>query len=216
MTQPRPPDIFIGLNILRVLSIIACLLVFSSSLVTMVDDVEAVNNLLATEKSNATLAASLLDCDYVAYVLPPILPLFGHTPILIHVFFLGTAQFRTKPLASFGPFSTGSSSFSRSSRSSSPRLGGLWRFSIGFFPCLVPNLAWAHWAPCNVCKSTTSVRPPPFAFLLLTRIKDSVRPYSRTTSTTLRSSLLFSYSRSVASTSCPVSSFENAPGPSEA
>ena len=82
---------------------------------TLVDDVEAVNNLLATEKSNATLAASLLDCDYVAYVLP-ILPLFGYTPILIRVFFVATAQSRTKPLASFGPFSIGSSSFSRSSR----------------------------------------------------------------------------------------------------
>ena len=87
MTQPRPPDIFIGLNIVRVLSIIACLLVFSSSLVTMVHDVEAVNNLIATEKSNATLAASLLDCDYVAYVPPPSLPLFDHTPILNRVFF---------------------------------------------------------------------------------------------------------------------------------
>ena len=79
MTRPRLPDIFIGLNIVRVLSIIACLLVFSSSLVTMVHDVEAVNNLIATEKSNATLAASLLDCDYVAYVPPHPSSVWSHT-----------------------------------------------------------------------------------------------------------------------------------------
>ena len=75
MTQPRSPDIFIGLNIVRILSVIACLLVFSSSLVSMVHDVEAVNNLIATQKANATLAASLLDCYYVAYVAPTIFPL---------------------------------------------------------------------------------------------------------------------------------------------
>ncbi len=102
MTQARPPDVFIGLNLVRILSIIACLLVFSSSLVTMVHDVEAVNTLLAAEKSNSTVANSLLDCDYVMYA-----PLFvrlactnSHRPSL------ATAQFRTSPLASFGPFST--------------------------------------------------------------------------------------------------------------
>jgi hypothetical protein len=67
MTRPRPPDIFIGLNIVRILSIVACLLVLASSFVTMVHDVEAVNTLIQTEKSNSTLADNLLDCDYVAY-----------------------------------------------------------------------------------------------------------------------------------------------------
>jgi hypothetical protein len=33
----------------------------------MVHDVEAVNALIQTEKSNSTLADSLLECDYVAY-----------------------------------------------------------------------------------------------------------------------------------------------------
>ncbi|KAI9455302.1 hypothetical protein F5148DRAFT_1277238 [Russula earlei] len=65
MLPPRG-YIFIGLNLARVLSIIACLLVFASSFVTMVHDVEAVNTLLQAEKSNATVAASLLDCDYIA------------------------------------------------------------------------------------------------------------------------------------------------------
>lgn len=64
--DPRSPDIFIGLNIVRILSIIACLLVFASSIVTMVEDVEAVNEFIQAEKTNTTLAYSLLDCDYVA------------------------------------------------------------------------------------------------------------------------------------------------------
>jgi len=64
MIPPRG-YVFIGLNFVRILSVIACLLVFSSSLVTMVHDVEAVNTLLAAEKSNSTVANSLLDCDYV-------------------------------------------------------------------------------------------------------------------------------------------------------
>jgi len=65
MLPPRG-YIFIGLNIVRILSIVACLLVFASSFVTMVHDVEAVNGLLAAEKSNSTIAQSLLDCDYIA------------------------------------------------------------------------------------------------------------------------------------------------------
>jgi hypothetical protein len=36
--------------------------------VTMAKDVEAVNTLIEAEKTNSTLANSLLDCDYVAYV----------------------------------------------------------------------------------------------------------------------------------------------------
>jgi len=70
MIPPRG-YIFIGLNIVRILSIVACLLVFASSFVTMVHDVEAVNTLLEAEKSNSTLAASLLDCEYVAYSTVP-------------------------------------------------------------------------------------------------------------------------------------------------
>ncbi|KAH9976793.1 hypothetical protein BGW80DRAFT_1436106 [Lactifluus volemus] len=65
MLPPRA-YVFIGLNLIRILSIIACLLVFSSSIVTMVEDVEAVNNFLATERSNSTFAASMIDCDYIA------------------------------------------------------------------------------------------------------------------------------------------------------
>ena len=62
-------DVFLGLNGVRTLSIIACLLVFSSSIVTMVHDVEAVNDFVAAGKSNSTSADSLVICDYIAYVI---------------------------------------------------------------------------------------------------------------------------------------------------
>jgi regulator of extracellular matrix RemA (YlzA/DUF370 family) len=68
LTSPRSLDVFIGLNIVRILSILACLLVLASSIVTMVEDVEAVSTLIDAEKTNSTLANNLLDCDYVAYV----------------------------------------------------------------------------------------------------------------------------------------------------
>jgi hypothetical protein len=42
--------------------------VLASSIVTMVQDVEAVSELIDAEKTNSTLANNLLDCDYVAYV----------------------------------------------------------------------------------------------------------------------------------------------------
>ncbi|KAI0299019.1 hypothetical protein B0F90DRAFT_1818345 [Multifurca ochricompacta] len=65
MLPPRA-YVFIGLNGVRVLSIIACLLVFSSSIVTMVHDVEAVNNFVAAGRTNSTSADGLLNCDYIA------------------------------------------------------------------------------------------------------------------------------------------------------
>ncbi|KAH9013024.1 hypothetical protein EDB85DRAFT_2032044 [Lactarius pseudohatsudake] len=65
MLPPRA-YVFLGLNGVRVLSIIACLLVFSSSIVTMVHDVEAVNDFVAAGKANSTSAESLLACDYIA------------------------------------------------------------------------------------------------------------------------------------------------------
>ncbi|KAI0270618.1 hypothetical protein BC834DRAFT_862267 [Gloeopeniophorella convolvens] len=65
MLPPRA-YVFIGLNGVRALSIIACLLVFASSIVTMVHDVEAVNHFIQAGKSNSTEADNLLDCDYIA------------------------------------------------------------------------------------------------------------------------------------------------------
>jgi len=70
MLPPRA-YVFLGLNGVRILSIIALLLVFSSSIVTMVHDVEAVNNFIAAGRSNSTSAASQIDCDYIAYSTVP-------------------------------------------------------------------------------------------------------------------------------------------------
>jgi hypothetical protein len=43
--------------------------VFSSSIVTLVHDVEAVNNFEAAGKSNSTVADNQINCDYIASVL---------------------------------------------------------------------------------------------------------------------------------------------------
>jgi hypothetical protein len=60
-------DVFIGLNVVRALSIIALLLVFSSSIFVMVMDVRAVNEFVATKQSgNST--DSMLECDYIESV----------------------------------------------------------------------------------------------------------------------------------------------------
>jgi len=48
-----PSDVFISLNVVRALSIIALLLVFSSSILVMVDDIEAVN-VFVSGGSNST------------------------------------------------------------------------------------------------------------------------------------------------------------------
>jgi len=63
MLPPRA-YVFIGLNTVRVLSIIALLLLFGSSIFTMVHDVEAVDASIAAKKTNATYASDMLDCDY--------------------------------------------------------------------------------------------------------------------------------------------------------
>ncbi|TFK24861.1 hypothetical protein FA15DRAFT_669065 [Coprinopsis marcescibilis] len=64
---------FIGLNAVRVLSIVALLLVFSSNIVTLVNDVKAVNRFLeAGEASriaaanNVTMTAALKSIDYMS------------------------------------------------------------------------------------------------------------------------------------------------------
>ncbi|KII90114.1 hypothetical protein PLICRDRAFT_40314 [Plicaturopsis crispa FD-325 SS-3] len=65
MLPPRA-YVFIGLNGVRVLSIIALLLVFASSIVTMVHDVEAVNRFVAAGKvDNSTDTNAMIDCDYI-------------------------------------------------------------------------------------------------------------------------------------------------------
>jgi len=66
MMPPRA-YIFIGLNAVRILSLISLLLVFCSSIVVMVHDIRAVNQFLsatAGSSNNATVTA-MEDCDYI-------------------------------------------------------------------------------------------------------------------------------------------------------
>jgi len=65
MTPPRAYA-FIGLNAVRVLSLIALVLLFSSSIVVMVHDIQAVNRFVIEGKSgNSTVAEEMADCDYI-------------------------------------------------------------------------------------------------------------------------------------------------------
>jgi len=72
---------FIGLNIVRILSIIALVLVFASSIVVMVHDIQAVNHFVAEGKvaDNSTSTDHMVDCDYIEFVynLPLICILLG-------------------------------------------------------------------------------------------------------------------------------------------
>lgn len=73
--DPFITDLFISLNAVRVLSIVALLLVFSSNIVTLVNDIKAVNRFMEAGKviaagagqRNAT-ANALSEFDYIPYV----------------------------------------------------------------------------------------------------------------------------------------------------
>lgn len=55
-------DFFIGLNGVRILSIIAMLLVFASGIFVLVSDIQAVNRSMKASDTDMT------DCDYIEYV----------------------------------------------------------------------------------------------------------------------------------------------------
>jgi len=59
--------IFIGLNVIRTLSIIGLVLVFASNVVIMAHDVQAVNRFISEVKhtDNSTLVEHMLNCDYI-------------------------------------------------------------------------------------------------------------------------------------------------------
>jgi hypothetical protein len=72
---PPYPDTFLGLNAIRALSIIALILMFASSIVTLVHDIQGVNRFvdagksLSSSSSNSTTSASddtMVDGDYIA------------------------------------------------------------------------------------------------------------------------------------------------------
>jgi len=95
---------FIGLNLLRILSIIALLLVFSTNILTLVHDVQAVNNFTsgktdAAVDSNTTILhadsnTTLLHADYIANSTVPNQPagafwaVLNRLLILVQVFIL--------------------------------------------------------------------------------------------------------------------------------
>lgn len=58
-------DVFISLNLVRILSLIGLLLVFSSSILVMVNDIKAVNHFMHASSTNSTEADDMLDCDYI-------------------------------------------------------------------------------------------------------------------------------------------------------
>ncbi|KAJ3986048.1 hypothetical protein F5890DRAFT_1506524 [Lentinula detonsa] len=68
MLPPRA-YFFIGLNVIRALSIIALILVFASNIVTLVHDVEAVNRFMAAKGTDSSSGNStitdMLNCDYI-------------------------------------------------------------------------------------------------------------------------------------------------------
>ncbi|KAJ7073931.1 hypothetical protein C8F01DRAFT_1010101 [Mycena amicta] len=62
--MPRPQTlVFLGLNAVRVLSIVGLLLVFASSILVMVTNIKAVNRFQANRIANST--DDMLDCDYI-------------------------------------------------------------------------------------------------------------------------------------------------------
>lgn len=68
-SRQHPTGVFIILNIVRALSIIALLLVFASSIVELVDDIEAVN---AFTNGNFNVTAfNAGNSQYIPCVLPP-------------------------------------------------------------------------------------------------------------------------------------------------
>jgi hypothetical protein len=71
MMLPARGYMFIGLNVVRFLSVVALLLVFASNLVGMVHDIQAVNRFVTDRSSNASpdgfnaTIASTMDQDYI-------------------------------------------------------------------------------------------------------------------------------------------------------
>jgi len=67
---------FVGLNVVRGLSIITLILLFASSVMTMAQDIKSVNAFMAAEKSGSssssgssnstTIDCTVMDCDYVS------------------------------------------------------------------------------------------------------------------------------------------------------
>ncbi|KLT46300.1 hypothetical protein CC85DRAFT_234914, partial [Cutaneotrichosporon oleaginosum] len=84
LPQTRGP-LFLVLNVLRALSILALVLVFSSTVVTIVDDIKAVK----ADKAASTAAAPVYTCDYYKGSTVPLQAGGTFWSVLARVFILG-------------------------------------------------------------------------------------------------------------------------------
>ena len=66
-----PLDVFYGLNVVRVLSIVALLLAFSSSIVVVVSDIRAVNKFQQDPSSNDE-SCGYIECVHMCLFLCPV------------------------------------------------------------------------------------------------------------------------------------------------
>jgi len=93
MLPPRAYT-FIGLNAIRILSIIALLLVFASNIVTLVHDVQAVNRFIAEDKivdANNSTVTNLMDNDYIVGSTVPNQPAGAFWAVLNRLLIIGQA-----------------------------------------------------------------------------------------------------------------------------
>lgn len=63
--------VFLGLNAVRALSLIGLILVFASSIVTLVHDVKAVNAFVKAGQAASENTTSTTNYEYIAYVVFP-------------------------------------------------------------------------------------------------------------------------------------------------
>jgi len=83
---------FIGLNAVRFLSVVALILVFASSVVTLVHDIEGVNRFVHAGKAdagNSTLTDDLTDCDYIDATTVPNQPAGAFWAVLNRLLIIG-------------------------------------------------------------------------------------------------------------------------------
>jgi hypothetical protein len=138
-------DVFYGLTAVRVLSIIAILLAFASSIVALVSDVRAVN------RSQHDAHSSDGACGYIGFAYS--LRLAWYMVVLTRLVYLpGAAQFLINLQVFSGQWSTVFSSSSNSSFSSFPSFRGRWPSSTAFSRSSVLNLASAHSGFSRHCK----------------------------------------------------------------
>jgi hypothetical protein len=151
-------DVFYGLNVVRVLSIVGLLLAFSSSIVTMVSDVRAVNK-FQQDIHPADGACGYVEC---ACALGLLASCTGHADS-VRLLLSEAAPFPISQQVSSGRSSIAFLSSSSSSSSSYPRSRGRCSSSTAFSRYSVRNSASAPLGSSRDCAS-------PFSAFLAVRI----------------------------------------------